>query len=99
MKHEDKIKLVNNVITNEFNHLQEELSTDKEIISMSKKVDDLYDKLIEKDKKNSALIEEISEEQIEYLSFMIRYYFKLGVKAGITNLNFLKDTRVIEVIK
>lgn len=103
MNLENVKKLINDVMDNEFKHIQEtqeyeDSITNDEINIRSKKVNELIEKLLEAASEHTKLIEEFENEFSFYLVEISRYYFKKGVVAGTTNLEFLKDTNVMECI-
>lgn len=101
MKHEKKVQLINNVIENEFNHIRKGLEGNDEFLLKERVIGDVYEKILKKYKDNKeieGIIEKIDNEVLDYVSFIIRFYFKEGVKAGTTNLNFLKNTDIMEYV-
>ena len=106
MKYEEVKKLINNVIKNEFRRVEEENLKDlnvevlkayksysSEIIRLQKKI---QGGLSEELKKDFYIMDSLLMDQ---LCIEIAYYFKKGVQAGTTNLNFLKDTNMMEYIE
>ena len=106
MKYEDLRKLINNVIENEFRTVEREnlqgLDTEvleeyenysNEIIRLQEKIQGGLSEELKKDfyRMDSLLIDQLCIE--------IAYYFKKGVIAGTTNLNFLKNTNMMEYIE
>ena len=94
MKYEEANKFINSVIENEFQHVQhyEEKGfsdTDEVFEKLLKSIPEEYRKLI--DEYSSAACHEWVN--------LCRFYFKKGVIAGTTNLNFLKDTNMMEYIE
>lgn len=101
----NKNNLVNNIIENEFSHIQEYkemefIGADKEQRELAK----ISESLLKKIKKD------ISQEHTELLNdFCIaiagewinicRFYFKQGIVCGTTNLSFLKDDETIQYIR
>lgn len=103
MNLEDTKKLIKNVIENEFNHILEtqqsqDLLEEVEINKISENSSNLYKKLIEVAPEHRKLIDNFESESSAYWSELCRYYFKKGVIAGTTNLKFLEDTRIIELV-
>ena len=96
IEYEKRIKLINKIIENEFVHVQDE---------NLEGMDDLeeYNKIIEdNDQRYLILIEalpkelqkvliQFSDAYGEILAYEIQHYFKKGVAAGTSNLNFLRD--------
>ncbi|MBN1040082.1 hypothetical protein FDC58_12105 [Clostridium botulinum] len=93
-------QLIDNVISNEFNHISEfkeleDLKKNEEIINLDSKKDKIYEKLYEVAPGQDKLIDDLESAECEYWCMVARYYFKMGVVAGVTNLSFLKDTGII----
>lgn len=96
-------KIINNVINNEFGHIQEsqereETLNDIEISARSKIYSELLNTLLEVAPEHGELIDKLDAESAHYWAAMCRYYFKKGVKAGTTNLCFLKHTEIMDLI-
>ncbi len=96
-------KIVNSVIENEFLHISEfkeykDLKENKEIVNIDNEKDKIYEKLYEVTSDNNELIDDLQTAECNYWCMVARYYFKMGVIAGTTNLSFLKDTGIIEYI-
>jgi len=103
MKLEETKKLINNVIENEFNHIQEtqereESLSDIEIDAHYQNSSDLLDELLKIAPEHSELIEKLDSELSSYWLLFCRYYFKKGVVAGTTNLKFLENTEIMEYV-
>lgn len=104
MKHEEIKRLIGNVIDNEFMHVQEYeerhfVDSNTEQMKLNKKSDELLKKL------NDGIPEEYQKSLNDYNDAlmsewvnMCRFYFKEGVRAGTTNLEFLKDTQIMDYI-
>lgn len=101
MNFEDTKKLINNVIENEFRHIQEheelnDLNKDKQRLEE-------YEKAAELLKNILAVVPEEYRNMIEEYEVLTngvwldycRYYFNRGAISGITNLKFLDDTNII----
>lgn len=95
-------KIVAGVIENEFNHIQETGEMDFSNKNIEYKQDQLMTEIIHK-----ALIKDMTEKQRDLLDELYsslnnetielcRFYFKEGVRAGLTNLSFLKEIDHIE---
>ncbi len=104
MKYEEVKKLVNSVIENEFDHVQEYqerkfIDTDKEQLELTETSEKLFKKLCEgMPKEYQKLLDEYySATGSEWINLCM-FYFREGVIAGLTNLEFLKDTEIINVI-
>ncbi|UFH66263.1 hypothetical protein KQH81_07015 [Clostridium cadaveris] len=105
MKYEDLRKLINNVIENEFHHIQyyEEKDfgdTDKEQNELETKADEILEKLNKSvPEEFRMLVDEYSSAVYQEWVNLCKFYFKKGVISGTTNLNFLKDTNMMEYIE
>ena len=105
MNYEDLKKLINNVIENEFRTVEREdfQRLDEEVLDeytgYTRKITGLQHKILdgltEELQNDFSKFEELITRQ---LCIEIKYYFKRGVVAGTTNLNFLRDTGIIEYI-
>lgn len=105
MKYEEIKKLINNVIENEFRKTEGEAlqGIDEET---NDKYWDYNSKIIElQGKIKDSLTEELREcffqcEELVTKQFLIEieYYFREGVRAGVTNLKFLSDIENIGII-
>ena len=103
MNSQETKKLINNVIDNEFNHIQqsqerEESLNDMEIRAYYENTSDLMDKLLEAAPEHRELIDKFDSELCNYWTALCRYYFKKGIIASSTNLKFLEDTSIIHLI-
>lgn len=92
--------LLNNVITNEFNHVQTKSFEDMDNLKEYKKISDDASKILELltqnlSKQDLDLVDNLQSKIIEQMCLESRYYFKEGVRAGMTNLNFLADSKII----
>ncbi len=97
MKYEEVSNLVGAIVENEFNHIQnyEErgfIDTDKE----QKELTEVSEKLFKQLSKDMS--EECKELLDDYCSIvsgewinMCKFYFKEGIRAGLDNLNFIKE--------
>ncbi len=97
MKYEEMKKLVENIIENEFNHVQDckerkFTDTDKEQMELTEESEKLFKQLFESVPKEyrSLLNDYYSAVSCEWVN-MCRFYFKEGVAAGTTNLKFLSE--------
>lgn len=106
MKYEDLRILINNVIENEFRTVEREdfQGLDEEVLDeytgYTRKIIGLQHKILD------GLTEELQNDFFKLeelitrkLCIEIKYYFKRGVVAGTTNLNFLRDTGIMEYIE
>lgn len=97
MKIKDQVKLMRNIIKNEYNHVQDiegnllNLKIDK-YSQIQDKQDELIKKLIKiLPKENKNILNELIDLQALNESVLSEYYFKRGVKTGLTNLSFLRE--------
>ena len=104
MKYEEITKLINNVIENEFNHVQdcqerEFVDTDKEQIDLTEISEKLFKQLCENmpDEYQRLLGHYYDSVSSEWIN-LCRFYFRAGAVAGLTNLEFLKDTGMTNYI-
>lgn len=96
--------IVNGIVENEFNHVQETLEADFENENLEYKQQELITKVIREALKKDTTEEQqrlirelensISAEWIE----LCRFYFREGLRAGLSNLKFLNEVDGIEVI-
>lgn len=106
MKYEEVKKLINNVIENEFRGVEKENLKDLNV-EVLEKYENYSNEIIRLQKKiQGGLSEELKKDfyrmdslLMDQLCIEIAYYFKKGVQAGTTNLNFLKDTNMMEYIE
>lgn len=96
MRYEEVKELVNNIIKNDYDHIQEGRQyefeqSDTEYIEYQTTAEDLYNKIAEiLGKDNEELIEAYYTNMVVIGNILSEFYFKEGVKAGATNLNFAK---------
>ena len=93
---QDTKKLINNVIENEFSHIQETQEYEDSLINSelnakNKNIEEILKKLFEVAPEHKELIDKFDSEVASYWTDVCRYYFKKGVAAGTANLNFLRD--------
>ena len=97
MKYEEARNLIGNIVENEFEHVQEYkerefLDTDKEQIKLNKGSEKLYKQLLENvPKEYRSLLDDYIDVASYELINMCRFYFKEGIRAGVGNLNFVKE--------
>jgi hypothetical protein len=104
MKYEDTKKILKGIVESEFEHVQEfkekDFSdNDLEQIELTRAAEDLF-KRLNKDmsKEYQDLLDEFySAVTIEWVNYC-KYYFKEGVRSGVTNLKFLSDIENIGCI-
>ncbi|WP_160693046.1 hypothetical protein [Clostridium sp. C2-6-12] len=101
MNFEETKRLINNVIENEFHHIQETqeltaLKKDNERFEEYNKADELLKHLIDNaPEEYKNMLEDYDELVNSVMRDYCRYYFERGVISGMTNLKFLKDTNII----
>ncbi len=101
MKYEEMRKLIENIIENEFMHISKcdeksFLDTDKEQIELSETSDNLLKQLHENiPEECQKLLNDYSNAVLYEWVNICRFYFEKGVVAGTTNLEFLKDTKLM----
>lgn len=104
MKIEELKVLINNIIENEYKHIQDDhvvsdMENNKEwnenSENMSKVFSEIY-KDIPKELKSK--IDELDSLMGLEESYLERYYFKKGVEAALTGLSFLRDIENIGCI-
>lgn len=94
--------IVNGIVENEFNHVQETLEADFENENLEYKQQELITKVIREALKKDTteeqqrLIRELEDSiSAEWLK-LCEFYFREGLRAGLTNLKFLKEIEHIE---
>ncbi|NFA42715.1 hypothetical protein EXM65_09050 [Clostridium botulinum] len=103
MNYEQTKELISNIIDNEFNHVQDEnlegMDNLEEYKKIAEKVNAIQTKLFEVlPNEYKDLVDRLDVEMWEKFYIEIRHYFKKGVIAGTTNLEFLKDTEIMQYI-
>lgn len=97
MKYEKICKLIDGVIASEFNHIQEYKETsfsdmDLEQQKLNKSSVELMENLMRTlSEEQKDLLDELDAAITSEWINLCRFYFKEGVAAGLTNLNFLND--------
>ena len=96
MKFDDYMKLIDNIVKNEFSHIQtneepKDSLKDPEIIKRKEDTNALLEKLFEVAPEHSDLIDQYDGESTAFWTTLCMYYFKKGVAAGTSNLNFIRD--------
>lgn len=96
MDYEKGKKLINSIVENEFAHIQDEnlngMDNLKEYNKIAKEANEIYIKLAELlPKEYKYLVDELETKEVDRLCIEIKHYFKKGVAAGTSNLNFLRD--------
>lgn len=96
MKYRNCIKLINNIVDNEFIHVHDENLKGMECLEEYNKIiednDQRYLILIEAlPKELQKVLMQFSDAHGEILAYEIQHYFKKGVAAGTSNLKFISD--------
>ncbi|NFA43645.1 hypothetical protein EXM65_13915 [Clostridium botulinum] len=86
--------LMDKVIENEFKHIQEhherdDINKNIEVVKEEKRANELFEKLLQVVPEQKNLINDYDEVITNYWIDIARYYFKKGVIAGTSNLNFV----------
>lgn len=95
MNYEERQALFNAIIENEFKNISthEEYDDNKENDEMNgykKKASEITEKLfLNISDESGILLNDLEAAETDYWTCVARYYFKKGVSAGLTNLNFL----------
>lgn len=94
--------IVNGIVENEFNHVQETLAADFENENLEYKQQELITKVIREALKKDTteeqqrLIRELEDSiSAEWLN-LCEFYFREGLRAGLSNLKFLKEIERID---
>lgn len=95
--------VVDGVIKNEFNYIQsgelKDMKDINEFDQLGKKCSELQHILSDHlPTELQDLLDEFECKHTELFCLEIRYYFRKGVMAGLTNLDFLKEIKGIEYI-
>lgn len=95
MNYEKLCTLLKGIIENEFNHIQE--FKEAKFIDKEQKVDEnntreLFDKLkVSLTKEQQNILDDFDAAVTNEFVNLCRFYFKEGIVAGLTNLNYLND--------
>ena len=94
--------IVNGIVENEYNHVQETLEADfenenfeyKQKVLMTKVIREALKKDMTEEQQRliGELEDSVSSEWIE----ICKFYFREGLRAGLTNLKFLKEIEHID---
>ncbi|WP_252234763.1 hypothetical protein [Clostridium sp. ZS1] len=89
--------LMDKVIENEFKHIQEhherdDINKNIEVVKEEKRANELLEKLLQVAPEQKSLINNYDEVITNYWVDIARYYFKKGVIAGTSNLDFITTT-------
>ncbi|MBN1053071.1 hypothetical protein FDB75_06500 [Clostridium botulinum] len=93
MTHKETKKIFDQIVNNEFLHISEfkeyeDLKENKEIVNIKNEKEKIYEKLYKVAPGHSDLIDDLDSAECDYWCMIARYYFKMGIIAGATNLNF-----------
>ena len=94
--YEGQKQLFDKIVNNEFCHISEwqelkDTENNTEIVKADKKIAQITDKLFKNISHESGmLLDDLQTAEVDYWVLIARYYFKKGVEAGLTNLNFTK---------
>ena len=97
MNYEKMCKLINGIVENEFNKVQEFKEAgfadkDTEQQQLNKISSDLMEKLMGTlSEEQKDLLDKLDGALASEWINLCRFYFKKGLAAGLTNLNFLSD--------
>lgn len=89
--------LLEGIIKNEFNHVQEFkeikfIDKDEEQKVYESKTRELFDKLkVSLTKEQQNILDDLDVAMTSEWTNLCRFYFKEGIVAGLTNLNYLND--------
>jgi len=94
---EDIKRLINNIIQNEFNHIQDENLKGMDDLEkynlLNKEIDKIQDDILQAlPEELKPLVNEWDIKIWHVLTIINDYYFRKGVIAGTSNLNFLRDS-------
>lgn len=102
MNYEKMCKLIDGIIGNEFKHVQEFKEedfkeNDLEYKQESLKENLLYEKLTKSmTKEQKDLLDSLCTSLNNELTDLCRFYFKEGLRVGVSNLKFLTEIEFIE---
>lgn len=94
--------IVNGIVENEFNHVQETLEADFENENLEYKQQELITKVIREALKKDTteeqqrLIGELEDSISAKWLKLCEFYFREGLRAGLSNLKFLKEIEHID---
>ncbi|WP_195954459.1 hypothetical protein [Clostridium tertium] len=97
MNYEKICELIKGIIENEFNHIQEFKEVkftdeDEEQKVYENNTRELFDKLnVSLTKEQQNILDDFDAAVTNEFVNLCRFYFKEGIAAGLTNLNYLND--------
>lgn len=97
MNYEKLCALLKGIIENEFNHVQEFkevkfIDKDEEQKVYESETRELFDKLkVSLTKEQQNILNDLDVAMASEWTNLCRFYFKEGIAAGLTNLNYLND--------
>ena len=94
MSKEERQALLKNIIENEFNHISQEhefddLNKNEEVSKLNHEKIKIFDDLFKNNPELDGKLDNYEQLECSYWTEIARYYFKMGVIAGATNLNFV----------
>lgn len=95
MDYKERKELFNKIIENEFVHIsfweeKEDLKEDETITMFENKIETIMNQLFQNiSHKDGMLLDELESAETNFWTSIARYYFRKGVIAGLTDLNFL----------
>lgn len=97
MKFEQAEKLINGIVENEINHIKNEQEVEftnenQEYINQNKNTNDIYNTLKKQltEEQQYLLNDLMNSTALEWI-LLNEFYFKEGLRAGLSNLKFLNE--------
>ena len=96
MNYEKTKELINNIVTNEFYHVQnqglEGMDEFEEYEKIGEEISKMQDQLLKAlPEEYHYLVDKLDSKMHEEFAIERRHYFKKGIAAGTSNLNFVGD--------
>lgn len=104
MKYDEAKKIVDGIVENEFEHIQrlkehEFLNVDTEQQQFNKTTVEIFKELSSSlSKEQEELLFDLDYATADEWTNLCRFYFKEGLRAGLSNLKFLNEIGFIESI-
>ena len=104
MNYENIVNIVDGIVENEFRHIQETLEKDFQDTNLDYKqnrlITETIHKALEKDtsEEQQRLIGELEDSVSSEWLEICRFYFREGLRAGLTNLKILNEIDNVELI-
>ncbi|WP_343009821.1 hypothetical protein [Clostridium celatum] len=104
MNYENIVNIVDGIVENEFRHIQETLEKDFTDTNLDYKQNTLIteklNKALEKEttEDQQRLIRELEASILNEWIELCKFYFREGLRAGLSNLKFLNEIDNVEVI-